>query len=424
MVLSRSQGKVAFDHILDTVLDCSSSSGLKQALIDGGYTSIVRLLCMDYADIDTLTYNVQPVGGVAASIPVSQAERDSLKMFFKYVADRQSQGNSIGDDWMSITPDDFDTFCLRGDVLSARLKMPTVKSPPQLQMSQVHVSPAVIVHRVKKQDSSPLPTLKDERSNDSQNQSFVTEARTQDVSEIFVESQVHRFTDGGCNLSAGQIDGEILRPSLCPPSSVVHSRHPTGEVHVDSDLKHIAPPDATIPDVPLVDEEDATLVDVDVEDAPLVDVKVEDVPIVDVEDIEGHDLVKDHKAAILGDLDFVPEATPYTVGTERPPGEPPPWIHFTHFARTSFLLKRAFGSLNPAPNFCCHSDSVACDIVYSNTPANDNRSSSTLPACACNTAYTRTGSFLRIPGEMNPADTFSKHLGYSQLRSRLRDVFF
>ncbi|GAX27530.1 hypothetical protein FisN_UnNu102, partial [Fistulifera solaris] len=64
--------------------------------------------------------------------------------------------------------------------------------------------------------------------------------------------------------------------------------------------------------------------------------------------------------------------------------------HTTQYARlpTGTLLKRAFKSANPALNVRRRSEAVACDIVYSDTPAIDNGATSAVLFCGRDTYVT------------------------------------
>ena len=58
MVLSRAQGKAAFDHVLDNVLGRDDTSPLKKALIGAGVQDMFALNTLDNDTIDSLVYNV------------------------------------------------------------------------------------------------------------------------------------------------------------------------------------------------------------------------------------------------------------------------------------------------------------------------------------------------------------------------------
>ncbi|GAX10783.1 hypothetical protein FisN_1Hu321, partial [Fistulifera solaris] len=201
MVLLRSQGRIAFDHVLDVLLDCANSPGLKLSLVSRGYTTLPKLLCIDYAVIDSLTYDEKPDGAddsTPVTVPVPQADRDMLKMFFKYIADRYHQGNPINDDWTSITAEEFDSFCVRGDIIGSRSGYSpahTPRPPVYTGSPKTPMSPADAFRRGIKRDPSLFPTLKNESYNDSWHRSFVTQARAQSVSDVLDDQYVPTTDD-------------------------------------------------------------------------------------------------------------------------------------------------------------------------------------------------------------------------------------
>ena len=60
MAFTRPQQKLAFDHVLNDVLDRDDSSGLKTSLQDNGINDILSLLGIDNFTVDNLTYERSP----------------------------------------------------------------------------------------------------------------------------------------------------------------------------------------------------------------------------------------------------------------------------------------------------------------------------------------------------------------------------
>ena len=56
MVITRSEAKAAFDHVLDTVLDRYGSKDLKEALVKEGFVEIFQVLTIQDVDIQSLVY--------------------------------------------------------------------------------------------------------------------------------------------------------------------------------------------------------------------------------------------------------------------------------------------------------------------------------------------------------------------------------
>ena len=67
MVITRTEAKAAFDHVLDTVLDRYGSKDLKEALVKEGFVDIFQVLTIEDADIESLVYQ-DPVDAKARAI--------------------------------------------------------------------------------------------------------------------------------------------------------------------------------------------------------------------------------------------------------------------------------------------------------------------------------------------------------------------
>jgi hypothetical protein len=113
---------------------------------------------------------------------------------------RDEIGNPIGDDWRSITQDEFDQFrCntnyTRHFASLASLSCPTPSAPstaptPTSTSSHSAPSPVDLFKRGIKRDPSVYPTLKDELWNDNWHRSFANQARAQDLSDILNAAHV------------------------------------------------------------------------------------------------------------------------------------------------------------------------------------------------------------------------------------------
>jgi hypothetical protein len=139
MVLSRTQAKDIFNHVLDNVLERDHTSPLKQALIGEGIEDIFALLCIDASTVESLKYYKFPF---CDPFEVNKGDKALLRAFLKYVVSKTSCGNPYnGSFWTSITMEDFDEFrSHRHNILhesnpdaapatSAAASVPTVASP-------------------------------------------------------------------------------------------------------------------------------------------------------------------------------------------------------------------------------------------------------------------------------------------------------
>lgn len=97
-LLSPSAGKAAFDHIIDNVLlDHNHVSLLKSSLQSAGRTEVYDLLSLTESDVDSLS-------------SVKRGEWRLVATFQEFVLMRHLAGNPVGNDWSSITMEEFDDF--------------------------------------------------------------------------------------------------------------------------------------------------------------------------------------------------------------------------------------------------------------------------------------------------------------------------
>ena len=183
---TRSKSKDAFNHVLDNVFDKGDSSILKKSLKADGIEDILSLVTMEEEGIKALKYNKSVS---EKNLPIPKGDQGLIKCFIKFLSHCHESGNPIGDDWMSITQEDFDLF--RTSVSAMPMASPPPASSPSTSStsstspSRASVySPAQIFRRNIKRDPSLFQTLKDEKLNDNWHRSFVTQARSQDVMEV------------------------------------------------------------------------------------------------------------------------------------------------------------------------------------------------------------------------------------------------
>jgi Reverse transcriptase (RNA-dependent DNA polymerase) len=182
MVITRTEAKVAFDHVLDHVLDRYGSKDLKEALLKEGFVDILQVLTIDDDDIESLEY--PDPDDATKSLPIRKGDIGMLKCFKAYVNYRNMSGNPIDDaDWLSLTQAEFDSFRIDPSNL---LRVASVTAPlaSRNTNASARYSMVDIFRRGIKRDPSLFPTLKDEKYNDSWHRSFETQARAQDVYNV------------------------------------------------------------------------------------------------------------------------------------------------------------------------------------------------------------------------------------------------
>jgi hypothetical protein len=106
MVVTRSEAKVAFDHILDEVLGRDDITPLKTALLQEGINDMFSLINLDPHFIETLTY--EDANDVTPNF--TEGDKMLLKVFLDFIGERHINGNPIDDDWKLITQTEFEAF--------------------------------------------------------------------------------------------------------------------------------------------------------------------------------------------------------------------------------------------------------------------------------------------------------------------------
>jgi Reverse transcriptase (RNA-dependent DNA polymerase) len=188
MVLTRTEARNVFDHLLDNVLNRYGSVDLKVALTQEGYEDVFLLLSLDDATIESLEY-MDPDDSTK-KVSIKKSDKGLLKTFRAFVNHRNVTGNPIKDeDWMKLTQTEFDDFRIDPANLPSSIASPTsaLTSAPARNTSTASTNKYTMVELFRrgiKRDPSLFPTLKDEKFNDSWHRSFETQARAQDVYNV------------------------------------------------------------------------------------------------------------------------------------------------------------------------------------------------------------------------------------------------
>jgi hypothetical protein len=122
MVLTRSEAKAAFNHVLDTILGRGDNSLLKSALSEEGVDDIFALSTLTDNAIDRLQFKDPCNNNALTSIKL--ADKMLLRCFLHYVVYCSAEGNPVGDDWNAITQEKFDAFRIDPTYLSKLISMP------------------------------------------------------------------------------------------------------------------------------------------------------------------------------------------------------------------------------------------------------------------------------------------------------------
>jgi hypothetical protein len=181
----------AFNHVTQGVL---ANANITKALREDGIKEISGLISLGDEQVEDLTYlDSDPTYPTAYCL--KKGEIGLIKSFIHFVHYRDEIGNPIGDDWRSITQDEFDQFCCNtkytrrfaslASLSTAAPSTPsTAPTPTPTPPSHSAPSPVYLFKRGIKRDPSVYPTLKDELWNDNWHRSFANQARAQDLSDV------------------------------------------------------------------------------------------------------------------------------------------------------------------------------------------------------------------------------------------------
>jgi len=126
MPLTETKVMAAFEHVLNVVFGVPKDGPLYKALVQSGDTDIRDIISLDDADINSLTYDESDT---ETDVLLSRHDKAHLCIFKYYVLYCNSIGSPIGEDWLSITQEDFDKYQVSPDYVTIRLGATTPKSP-------------------------------------------------------------------------------------------------------------------------------------------------------------------------------------------------------------------------------------------------------------------------------------------------------
>ena len=182
MVLSRAQARLAFNHVMDNVLERGDDSDLKAALLFSGFRDINDLLGIGPEDVDHLTYR-EP--NTVIDLPVIRGDKGLLFCFLEYVAHRADDDDPIEDeDWMTVTVEDFDDFRVSPGRIFTRPRVAAPDVPTVGHGARPGMNPVESFKRTIRRDPDQFPTLRDESLNDGWHRDVVNQARAQDLQEL------------------------------------------------------------------------------------------------------------------------------------------------------------------------------------------------------------------------------------------------
>ena len=104
---TRNSSKLAFDHVMDVVLERDSTSPLKRALLKHGYDDIHSIYSLNDEDMNFLTYD-EPGG--SSAVPILSLDKVLISTFLDFVIQKDNVNDPVGSGWINITREEFDKF--------------------------------------------------------------------------------------------------------------------------------------------------------------------------------------------------------------------------------------------------------------------------------------------------------------------------
>jgi len=109
MALIRAKAKDAFDYVVNVVFQVPKDGSLYKALEKSGDNDVMAMISLRGCDIDTLTFDRSDT---EKNIPLTRNDKNLLCIFQGYLLHRHSIGNPIGQDFWSISAEDFEDYRL------------------------------------------------------------------------------------------------------------------------------------------------------------------------------------------------------------------------------------------------------------------------------------------------------------------------
>jgi len=109
MALTRAKAREAFDYVVNVVFQVSKEGPLYRALEKSGDTDIRDMISLRNPDIESLTYDRSDT---EKGIPLMRGDKNLLCIFQYYILYHHSIGDPIGQDFWSISTEDFEDYWL------------------------------------------------------------------------------------------------------------------------------------------------------------------------------------------------------------------------------------------------------------------------------------------------------------------------
>ena len=182
MVLTRSEAKDALAHVIKNVFKLPDDNPLSKAFAKDGITDIHDLLIMSDGEVDSLVYDDE--NQVETVLPRSY--KFMLWIIKQYYIYQQSQGSPIGDDWTSLTSDEYNEFRTSMALIAPLVAIgtPNVSSSSITSTSSRTQDPIADFKKGIKWDATLFTLFKDEMQWDAWQQNTLAQARAQGVEDV------------------------------------------------------------------------------------------------------------------------------------------------------------------------------------------------------------------------------------------------
>jgi len=109
MALTRAKAREAFDYVVNVVFQVSKEGPLYKALEKSGDTDIRDMISLRNPDIESLTYDRSDT---EKDTPLTSGDKNLICIFQYYILYHHSIGDPIGQDFWSISTEDFEDYRL------------------------------------------------------------------------------------------------------------------------------------------------------------------------------------------------------------------------------------------------------------------------------------------------------------------------
>jgi len=119
MPLTHGKAKEAFDHVVMFILKLLRKSHSKRPCRSQGIgnNDIKSMVSISDTDIDSLTYDKSEM---EKDVFLSRRDKSLIHIFHYYIIHCNSDGDPIGDPWLSSTSNDFDSYQVSPDYIATK----------------------------------------------------------------------------------------------------------------------------------------------------------------------------------------------------------------------------------------------------------------------------------------------------------------